>query len=214
MLHVVDKEDCVVGLYQVNNMNNIFRQKKYKCDTNDFSMQQINCTAWDIDTKTCKTNCSLGLFDSPTKQNCIKCEKRTSYSKDVLEEDKKFVNLTVNNVKPEVNAKNIKSYLTAEMSQFLQGKVDDDIYNERKEKCMSCPSRINNVSNSSDEIGWCTSCGCGIGSDRTKLSVKLRMPSLFCPLGKFSSAMGKGFKITDAIDSVKGTFKVVKKVIE
>jgi hypothetical protein len=194
-------------------MSDIFRQKKYKCDISAFFMQQVNCTAWDVDTKTCGTSCSLNLFDRPTMHNCIDCKQRISHSNEVLEEDKKFVNLTVNNVKPEVNAKNISNYLSAEMSQFMQGKVDDEIYNERKEKCMSCPSRVNNVNNESDEIGWCTSCGCGVGGDRAKLSSKLRMPALFCPLGKFSTAMGKGFNITDATDSITGSFKLVKKII-
>jgi hypothetical protein len=176
-------------------------------------MQQINCTAWDIDTQTCNTKCSLNLFEKPTIHNCMSCKQRTSHSNEVLEEDKKFVNLTVNNIKPDINTKNVSNYVSAEISQFMQGKVDDEIYNERKEKCMSCPSRVNNVSNHSDEVGWCTSCGCGIGSDRSRLSTKLRMPSLFCPIGKFSSAIGKGFNVVDAVDSITGAFKMVKKVI-
>lgn len=199
-------------------MEEIFRKKYYSCKTDNFKLQEINCIHWKNEEDTCKKLCSLNLFESPTLKNCMNCQSRKSYPQEVLEEDKKLTTLTVNKtsteVKPTITAKNVASYANAEFSQFMQGKVDDEIYNERKEMCMGCPSRINNVNNKTDEIGWCNSCGCGIGNDASKLSIKLRKPSLFCPRGKFQPAMGKGFSISDAMDSVTGIFKVVKKAIE
>lgn len=195
-------------------MEKTFRKKQYKCENNPITMEEVNCVNWSIDLKSCKRACSLNLFENPTVQNCISCKERISYSKEILEEDKKFIPITIENTEPKITSKNIASYATAEFSQFMQGKVDDEIYNERKEKCMNCPSRVNNVSNKTDEIGWCNSCGCGLGNDNAKLSIKLRKPALFCPLGKFQPAMGMGFNISDAVDSITGAFKVVKKAIE
>lgn len=195
-------------------MSDTFRVKKYNCKDSVFHMQEVNCTSWSVNVESCKTSCSLNLFENPTIHNCIACKQRTGYSKEILEEDKKIIPVTIKNTEPKITPKNIASYANAELSQFIQGKVDDEIYNERKEKCMGCPSRVNNVNNKTDEIGWCNSCGCGLGNDNSKLSIKLRKPSLFCPRGKFQPAMGAGFNISDAVDSITGAFKVVKKAIE
>jgi hypothetical protein len=143
----------------------------------------------------------------------MKCNSRQSYSDDILNKDKEtnqFTHLTVNKTNSPFTLDKAQKYISAETSQFIQGKVDDEIYNLRKSKCMDCQFRVNNISTVSDEIGWCTGCGCGIGSERTKLSIKLRMPSLFCPKGKFGAAMGSGFKIADAKDSIKGVVSMIK----
>ena len=101
------------------------------------------------------------------------------------------------------------NYTKLQLSKKLL-QVESVINNLRKTQCMGCSFRVNNISTVSDEIGWCTGCGCGIGSERTKLSVKLRMPSLFCPKGKFGAAMGSGFKISDTTDSIKGIVSMIK----
>lgn len=196
-------------------MSKIFRDKYYKCDNTTIKKQNLNCIHWSINSKTCNTSCSLNLFDNPTSSNCISCKKRESFSKKILEEDAKsnpYTQITINS-EPQITLTNVKSYVKAETSQFFQGKVDDDIYNERKQICLACPFKVNNTNNNSDEIGWCTACGCGTGTERTKLSVKLRMPAFICPKGKISPAVGKGFSLKDAIDSTKGMIKVVSKVL-
>lgn len=195
-------------------MNNIFRENYYKCQDN-IHKQKVNCVNWFIDTELCQTKCSIQEFENPTLGNCISCKKRQSHTKEVLEEDAKtnpFTNLTVS-ANPEITVKNVISYAKSESSQFFHGTVDDDIYNERKKQCIDCPHKVNNVNKATDEIGWCTACGCGTGTERTRLSAKLRMPALMCPKGKFGAAVGKGFNIKDAIDSAKGLIKVVSKVL-
>jgi len=93
---------------------------------------------------------------------------------------------------------------------MFAGKVSDEIFEKRKAICLTCDLRVQEAKNQKDEIGWCKGCGCGIGSERTRLSVKLRMPSLICPKGKFGAAMGSGFKISDTTDSIKGIVSMIK----
>lgn len=196
-------------------MNNKFRSKFYKCDKTTIKKQYVNCVHWNIDIQSCQTSCKLNLFEFPKSSDCLTCVQRQSHSQEILDEDAKtnpFTNLTIS-ASSEITVKNIVSYAKAESSQFFHGTVDEEIYNERKQKCLSCPHRVNNVNNSTDEIGWCTACGCGTGTERTKLSVKLKMPALMCPKGHFFAAVGKGFSIKDAIDSAKGVIKVVSKVL-
>ena len=196
-------------------MSNFYRNNFYRCEGTPTHKQKVNCIHWNINESICKTSCNLSLFESPDSNQCSNCKQRQSYSKEILDEDTKtnpFTNLTVSG-KSDVTMKNVMKYAKAESSQFFHGTVDDVIYHERKQKCMECPNRVNNVNNATDEIGWCTACGCGTGTERTKLSVKLRMPALMCPKGKFGAAIGKGFNVKDAIDSAKGAIKVVSKVL-
>lgn len=195
-------------------MSKIFRENYYQCNDN-IHKQKINCVNWSVDTESCQTNCSINEFTNPTVGNCISCKKRKSHMQEILEEDAKtnpFTNLTVS-AKPEITVKNVVSYAKSESSQFFGGTVDDEIYNERKKHCVDCQYKVNNINKAVDEIGWCTACGCGTGTERTRLSAKLRMPALMCPKGKFGAAIGKGFNIKDAIDSAKGVIKVVSKVL-
>lgn len=193
--------------------NSSFRKKPYTCgDAKNFH-KEVNCIHWSIDTDGCKKTCALNLFDNPNSADCNKCKSRESYSKEILEEDEKKYVFTPLTIKDNTSIELIKSYVKAESSQFLHGKVSDEIYNERKNICLSCPQLSNNVNEKTDEVGWCKSCGCGIGSDRARLSVKLKMPSLNCPLGKFKHALGTGFTIESAVDSLGGAFSMVKKTI-
>jgi hypothetical protein len=194
-------------------MTNIFRQKHYQCGSSSIYNEEVNCIHWSTNNETCANTCNINLFDNPSMRNCMDCQSRVSYPDDVLINDaktNKFTQLTVNNVNSKITLDKTKKYISAETSQLLQGKVDDEIYNERKSKCMDCTFRVNNISNITDEIGWCTGCGCGIGAERSRLSIKLRMPSLFCPKGKFAAAMGKGFKISDAKESIVGIVSMIK----
>jgi hypothetical protein len=197
-------------------MSEIFRKKYYQCSSSSIYIEEVNCIHWKSHIDTCTHTCDLKLFENPKVTDCMKCKSRQSYSDDILTKDKEtnqFTNITVRKTDSSFSIDKAKKYISAEASQILQGKVDDEIYDLRKTQCMGCQFRVNNISTVSDEIGWCTSCGCGIGSERTKLSVKLRMPALICPKGKFGAAMGNGFKISDATDSVKGIVSMIKNIV-
>jgi hypothetical protein len=108
------------------------------------------------------------------------------------------------------------SYLKAESSQATQGKISKENFEKRKEICMNCEFRVNNIplpnkQPNHDSIGWCKGgCGCSVGNPRAALSEKLYMPTLRCPKGKFEEEKGEGFKVSDTLDSAKGIIKSVK----
>ena len=60
-------------------------------------------------------------------------------------------------------------------------KVSDEIFNKRKEICLSCPS-LGKLPDS--ELGFCNSCGCG-ANPRARLDVKLTVAGTECPLNKW-----------------------------
>lgn len=98
-----------------------------------------------------------------------------------------------------VTVANAAKYVTAEMSLQLYGPVPDPIFEERKAQCMACPSRKTSTS-MHDDIGFCASCGCGV-NDRSRLTVKLRMPKATCPMNKWGEADGRHDRIIDRIKS-------------
>lgn len=88
---------------------------------------------------------------------------------------------------PERPAKaNPVDYLRAERSLAVEGPVAAEVFEVRKAQCMGCPKRHLNPR---DEIGFCGGCGCG-ERDRARLTVKLTMPAVRCPLGKWGEAKG------------------------
>lgn len=109
----------------------------------------------------------------------------------------------------------VKNYAKAETSQMFSGKVSDQIFEKRKQICLSCEFLTKEAKNITDEIGWCKGgCGCVVGNPRAALSQKLYMPTLSCPKGKFGIEKGTGFNVTDAVDSAKGIIKSVKNLFE
>lgn len=197
-------------------MSQVFRKKNYNCGDKPHYMEEINCVHWEVDVSSCKKRCKLNLYDNPQSQHCIPCQYRKGYPDNVLAEDAKtheFTKLTIAKKDPKTFTQKAKSYVKAEASQILEGTVDDEIYSERKAECLNCPANVRESSGQTDEVGWCKSCGCGLGSDRARLSKKLRMPNIICPKGKFGPAAGKGFNVVDAVDSVKGAIKIIKKAI-
>ena len=72
-------------------------------------------------------------------------------------------------------------YLNFELSNIKDGKVSDEIFNKRKEICLSCPS-LGKLPDS--ELGFCNSCGCG-ANPRARLDVKLTVAGTECPLNKW-----------------------------
>lgn len=89
-------------------------------------------------------------------------------------------------VKPVVNAENVKKYLTAELSLKLFGPVKDSVFEDRREQCMTCPSRFESTK-IKDDIGFCKSCSCGV-TEKARLSKKLTMPEVSCPIGRWGAS--------------------------
>lgn len=77
-------------------------------------------------------------------------------------------------------------YFRAERSLAVEGPVSPEAFEARKAQCMACPKR---QASPRDEVGFCGSCGCG-QRDRARLTVKLTMPAVSCPLGKWGEAKG------------------------
>ena len=108
--------------------------------------------------------------------------------------------------KREVTVANVASYVTAEMSLQLYGPVGGKALEERRAQCMACPSRRTS-SELADEIGFCSSCGCGV-SDRSRLSVKITMPKATCPLGKWNESDGRHPRLIDRLRSAIARFMI------
>jgi hypothetical protein len=217
----------------------------------DVHLPIVNCEYWSFK-ETCKTNCGIGLKETPSTMDCFTCTSRKSFNNKLvlINEENKVVqvdeNITVEKKNGEYNIlflgdKNkeesikkveykekrvpqeekhfidkAKTYLAAEGSQVSQGKVPQNVFEKRKKICMQCEFRYSPEYKNKekpffkDSIGWCRGgCGCGVGTPRAALSVKLYMPTLSCPKGKFGPESGAGFNISDAVDSAKGIVKSV-----
>lgn len=183
-------------------MKNIHLNQLYSCDNKHF-YKKINCKHWSYDKESCVCYCSLKKLNPSTK-DCSSCSDINYVDTDIRHSN------ILSKVEYSTNPTESKiiSYAKAEVSQITHGKVSEEIFNKRKEYCMSCEKR-NNPHEESESIGWCTACGCGT-SVRAALSQKLYMPSISCPLKKFGPEKGEGFKTSAAIDSVKGIINSIK----
>lgn len=179
----------------------VFLDTLYNCDPSNEhpfqrTFQHVNCKYWDVNQETCKTFCSLKIYDSPSSIQCAKCDKREALigitvKQQLITSDPSVVEKTIN-------------YAKAESSQFVSGKVSKKVFNKRKDICMDCNYKTN-PKPEEESIGWCKGgCGCVIGNPRAALSQKLYMPSVSCPKKKWGPEDGEGFKLSDAIDSIKG----------
>ena len=187
----------------------MFLQNTYKCKGGFIKNQYVDCKHWSVDTDRCKTDCSLNVINNPTVTDCSKCPKRESYNTKVILESKE-INLSDKEEEKSFIEK-AKNYTKAETSQMFQGKVSQEIFEKRKEICMSCEFRVQEAKGAKDEIGWCKGgCGCIVGNPRAALSQKLYMPTLSCPKKKFGAEKGSGFNIPDSLDSVKGILTSIK----
>jgi hypothetical protein len=176
----------------------------------------VDCKNWRL--KNLQPDCSLGL----DLNQCSTCPSKIS-----REGDYKSPPLFILTVKETDNAvkeekvieptftEKAKSYIKAETSQAITGKVSQEVFEKRKAICMSCEHRIEQHKTFKDSIGWCKGgCGCSLGNQRAALSQKLYMPTLSCPKGKFGKEKGEGFNIGDAADSIKGVITSVKNLFE
>lgn len=184
-----------------------------ECTISGNKINTLNCKHWSFDDRSCTVSCKIKETENPDFLFCSNCKKREPYSTEEVPELKKE-DLIDHSAEPSFVQK-AKSYVKAEASQAFSGKVSSEVYQKRKETCMSCEYRVNNIKHLTDEIGWCKGgCGCTVGNPRAALSEKLHMPSLICPKNKFGTESGVGFNIKDAKDSVKGFAKSVKNLFE
>jgi hypothetical protein len=187
----------------------IFLNTYYNCQLSTNAKrtsQHINCKHWSVDSNTCKTTCALNVFENPEPTQCLKCDKREA-----------IVGITVKQTEqinsPSVAEKTI-NYTKAEISQMFSGKVSEEIFQKRKDICLSCEYRVN-PNPELESIGWCKGgCGCVVGNPRAGLSQKLYMPSVSCPKKKWGIEKGDGFKVADTLDSIKGVATSVKNLFE
>lgn len=204
----------------MNNIpSDIFLNEYYDCNSTiegyTTSRQKINCTHWSTNESGCDTICSLNVLSNPKWTDCLKCEKREKIKEiDVEKLVPKKVNTLIPKPKPPSLIKKAVSYAKAETSQMFNGKVSEEIYNKRKDICISCDYKVNPLPET-EPIGWCKGgCGCKIGNPRAGLSQKLYMPTVTCPLKKFGPETGAGFKVADAIDSVKGIATAINETLK
>lgn len=205
-------------------MNNITLSQVVKCELSGGYIPAVNCTHWNYNSDTCSTYCTLKNKFVSYHKDCYKCTERVEKNKSsspadqmkkLMEQKNYYTNsksgIKINEEsKPELSFMDkAKSYSAVEGSQFLEGKVSEDVFNSRKEHCLSCPKLVN-PSPETEKIGWCGGCGCSSRNPRASLTNKLYMPKWICPMGKFGKEKGEGFNVSDAANSVKGVFTSVK----
>lgn len=178
-------------------MSELFLNTLYSCKENAYK-QNLNCKYWSVDTTNCVTSCSLKKIN-PRPIDCFMCKERVALDETVVKQ------------KP-ITAKKAKSYLKAETSQMFSGKVSEEVFEQRKNHCLTCEKRVN-PEPEKEPIGWCQTCGCGINK-RAALSEKLYMPTISCPMNKFGPEKGTGFNITDAKNAVHGMISSVQQIIK
>lgn len=174
--------------------DDLFLNERYDCN-NKIYRKKINCEYWSVDTETCTTNCSLKNI-SPREVNCYVCKERKKVQEVVPQQ---------------ITIEKTRQYVKAEASQFFSGKVSQEVFEKRKELCMSCDKR-KNISPEAESIGWCTACGCG-WKTRAALSQKLYIPTISCPLNKFGPEKGSGFSVKAAAESISGVASSIKETI-
>lgn len=102
------------------------------------------------------------------------------------------------------------SYASAEAQHAIQGPAPSDVVQQRIALCRACPGRVDVFHGKTDDggVGFCTKCGCP-ASQRSKLSVKLTLAGVSCPLGKFGKVQGTGGNVGTAIEAAKGVVSSV-----
>jgi len=210
-------------------MKNITLKQFVFCDDvnkHGTSFPSINCKYWELKkgehSYDCYQSCKL-KNEKTNLKNCSLCKEREIIL-DIKEEIENSAAAQIRNNLPQFNFYNIKnnnsptnqmsfgdkikSYASAEGSQFINGKVSQEVFDKRKAHCMDCHMR-KNINPEVDEIGWCGGCGCSSTNVRAGLSQKLWMPNLECPIKKFGQEQGTGFKVEDAKNSIGGIIQSV-----
>ncbi len=115
--------------------------------------------------------CALGLLESPTPDECASCFDNTDPSPEIAAMQRAG--------RPPNLVMSFKGVYTA-ITTSISARVSDDVANQRRAACMSCPSRWPGDQHNADPVGWCKSCGCGTGA-LAALSVKVTKSGARCP---------------------------------
>jgi len=101
-------------------------------------------------------------------------------------------------------------YFAAEATHAFGGPAPAAVFEERMRLCLACPGRVDVLEGMTDDggVGFCTKCGCG-ANQRSKLSVKLTLAGVDCPLGKFGKVEGTGATLNSAVEAAKGIISTV-----
>lgn len=195
-------------------MKNITLPQVVQCKNKSKGVAKIDCQHWTMDNENCSQHCLLKNI-TVNFNTCYKCDVRKpltpvdeikslipqtniytgskngiKFNKELLEQKQSFTQKAL-------------SYSKVEGSQLVQGKVSEEVFNKRKQICMTCSQRTNPTPHI-DSIGWCKACGCSSKNPRAGLTNKLWMPDWECPQKKFGKEEGQGFNIEDAANSLKG----------
>lgn len=103
-----------------------------------------------------------------------------------------------------------RQYARAELTHAMQGPASDADAAARLAICMACPDRAVEYKGMTDAggVGWCTKCGCS-NNPRAKLTVKVTLAGVECPLGKWGKVEGTGASVASAVDAVSGVAKSI-----
>lgn len=104
----------------------------------------------------------------------------------------------------------VAKYLKTEAKHAVQGPAPAEVVEQRIRLCMECPGRVDVYQGVKDDggVGFCTKCGCP-ASQRSKLSVKLTLAGVTCPLSKFGPVEGTGGSAATAFEAAKGVVSSV-----
>jgi hypothetical protein len=92
------------------------------------------------------------------------------------------------------------SYFKFEILNVYRGKVSNRIFNQRAKACLDCHGLRKH---SSDQIGYCGLCGCGM-NPRARLTVKLTVAGATCPLNKWQPLKKGKFSFANLMDTGLG----------
>jgi hypothetical protein len=176
--------------------DDLFLNDRYDCNNNRIFKRKINCIHWSQESSGCSVSCSLKNIN-PKELDCYMCKERSKIPNAELPQ--------------QITIENTKKYIKAETSQMIQGKVSDEVFEKRKQICMSCDKR-QNINPETESIGWCNACGCG-WKTRAALSQKLYIPTISCPLKKFGPELGSGFNLKSAAESISGIVTSIKQTL-
>lgn len=103
-----------------------------------------------------------------------------------------------------------KQYARAELTHATQGPASEADAAARLAICMACEHRAVTYKEQTDEngVGWCTKCGCN-ASPRARLTVKVTLAGVECPLAKWGKVEGTGASVASAVDAAAGVAKSI-----
>lgn len=123
----------------------------------------------------CVGKCIGNVNPNPTIESCNMCPANTTKENYALVDGFDY-----STIKTRLFEK-IIMYWKAESSLIIEGSVSNRIFQQRMDTCKSCEHLVE----TSDEVGHCGVCGCGIKSKRAGLTIKGKMPKATCAKNKW-----------------------------